>query len=161
MRVVSQKGFQGGTSGKESTYQIRRFERHSFDPWIRKILWSRAWQPTPVFLPGESHGQRNLIGPWSPRVRMTEATQHAFMVSQNIQRRAYLTQTLNKNRIPTCGKCCWCSLKIPWSYFYYFLGCFCQCLTLTDNFWRISFILWNSSLTVLWFSREMESLVSV
>ena len=33
-----------------------------FDPGVRKIPWRRAWQPTPVFLPGESHGQRNLAG---------------------------------------------------------------------------------------------------
>ena len=32
------------------------------DPWDRKIPWRRAWQPTPVFLPGESHGQRILAG---------------------------------------------------------------------------------------------------
>ena len=31
-----------------------------FDPWVGKIPWSRAWQPTPVFLPGDSHGQRSL-----------------------------------------------------------------------------------------------------
>ena len=31
-----------------------------FDPWVRKIPWRGAWQPTPVFLPGESHGQRSL-----------------------------------------------------------------------------------------------------
>ena len=37
-----------------------------FDPWIGKIPWRREWQPTPVFLPGESHGQRSLAGcsPW-------------------------------------------------------------------------------------------------
>ena len=37
-----------------------------FDPWVRKIPWRRAWQPTPVFLPEESHGQRSLAGysPW-------------------------------------------------------------------------------------------------
>ena len=37
-----------------------------FDPWVGKIPWRRRWQPTPVFLPGESHGQRNLVGysPW-------------------------------------------------------------------------------------------------
>ena len=37
-----------------------------FDPWIGKIPWRRAWQSTPVFLSGESHGQRNLVGysPW-------------------------------------------------------------------------------------------------
>ena len=40
--------------------------RCGFDPWIREIPWRRAWQPTPVFLPGESHGQRSLVGysPW-------------------------------------------------------------------------------------------------
>ena len=40
--------------------------RHGFDPWVRKILWKREWQPTPVFLPGEFHGQKNLVGysPW-------------------------------------------------------------------------------------------------
>ena len=37
-----------------------------FDPWVGKVPWRRAWQPTPVFLPGESHGQRTLEGynPW-------------------------------------------------------------------------------------------------
>ena len=33
-----------------------------FNPWVRKIPWRTAWQPTPVFLPGESHGQRSLMG---------------------------------------------------------------------------------------------------
>ena len=35
-------------------------------PWVGKIPWRREWQPTPVFLPGESHGQRSLVGysPW-------------------------------------------------------------------------------------------------
>ena len=33
-----------------------------FDPWVRKIPWRRAWQRTPVFLPGESHRQRSLVG---------------------------------------------------------------------------------------------------
>ena len=37
-----------------------------FDLWVGKIPWSRKWQPTPVFSPGESHGQRSLEGysPW-------------------------------------------------------------------------------------------------
>ena len=34
--------------------------RCGFDPWVRKIPWRRKWQPIPVFLPGESHGQRSL-----------------------------------------------------------------------------------------------------
>ena len=33
-----------------------------FDLWVRKIPWRREWQPAPVFLPGESHAQRNLVG---------------------------------------------------------------------------------------------------
>ena len=49
-------GFPAGTSGKEPTCQCRRHKRHRFDPWIGKIPWRRAWQPTPVFWPGESHG---------------------------------------------------------------------------------------------------------
>ena len=39
--------------------------RPGFDPWIGKIPWRRKWQRTPVFLPGESHGQRSLVG-YSP-----------------------------------------------------------------------------------------------
>jgi len=33
-----------------------------FDPWVGKILWRREWLLTPVFLPGEFHGQRSLAG---------------------------------------------------------------------------------------------------
>ena len=36
--------------------------RHGFNPWVGKILWRRKLQPTPVFLPGKPHGQRNLVG---------------------------------------------------------------------------------------------------
>ena len=34
--------------------------RRGFDPWVGKIPWRREWQPTPVFLPGESHEERSL-----------------------------------------------------------------------------------------------------
>ena len=40
--------------GKEPACQRRRHKRHGFNPWVGKIPWRRAWQPTPVFLPGES-----------------------------------------------------------------------------------------------------------
>ena len=43
--------------GKESACQPRRC---GLDAWVRKIPWRRKWQPTPVFLPGKSHGQRSL-----------------------------------------------------------------------------------------------------
>ena len=61
----------GGTTGEEPACQCRRHNRCGFDPWVRKIPWRRAWKPTPVFLPGQSHGQRSLVGysPWGHRVR--------------------------------------------------------------------------------------------
>ena len=46
-------------SGYRICLQCRRWRTHGFDPWVRKIALRRAWQPTPVFLPGESHGQRS------------------------------------------------------------------------------------------------------
>ena len=55
-------GFPGGTSGKEHACYRRRHKRCSFDPWVGKIPWRRKWQPTPVFLPGESQGWGSLVG---------------------------------------------------------------------------------------------------
>ena len=52
-------GFPGGAGGKELACQCRRPKRRRFNPWVRKILWRRKWQFTPVFLPGKSHGQRS------------------------------------------------------------------------------------------------------
>ena len=51
--------------------------RCGFNPWVGKIPWRRTWQPTLVFFPGESHGQRSLAGysPWGRKESdMTEAT---------------------------------------------------------------------------------------
>ena len=58
------KGFPGDSvGGREPACQCRR---HGFKPWVREIFWRKKWQPTPLFLPGESHGQRSLVGysPW-------------------------------------------------------------------------------------------------
>ena len=57
-----QGGFPGGPVVKESACQCRRHKEPGFDPWVGKMPWKRAWQPTAVFLPGESHGQRSLVG---------------------------------------------------------------------------------------------------
>ena len=46
--------------------QCRRHKRCVFDPWVGKIPWKRKWQPTPIFLPEKSHGQRSLVG-YSPK----------------------------------------------------------------------------------------------
>ena len=63
--------FPGGSVIKESACQCRRRRRHGFDPWVRKISWRRKWQPTSVFLPGKSHGQRSLAC-CSPRVAKSQ-----------------------------------------------------------------------------------------
>ena len=49
-----------GWQSKESAWQCRRYKRHNFDPWVRRIPWGRNRQSTPVFLPGKFHGQKRL-----------------------------------------------------------------------------------------------------
>ena len=61
-------GFPGVTSGKEPACQCRRHKRHEFNPWVRKIPWRRAWQPTSIF--------KNLMdrGAWQATVyRLTKS----------------------------------------------------------------------------------------
>ena len=65
-------GFPGGTSGKEPTCQSRRHKRHGFDSWVGKIALKEGMA---LFMPGESQGQRRLVGysPWGHKeVDMTE-----------------------------------------------------------------------------------------
>ena len=61
-----------------------------FDPWVRKSAWRRKWQSTPVFLPGESHGWRSLVG-YSPRGRkesdMTEPLHFHFHFHYHIRKK--------------------------------------------------------------------------
>ena len=59
---TAEEGFPGGSDGKESTCNV---ETQS-SPWVGKVPWRREGQPTPVFLPGEFHGQRSPVGysPW-------------------------------------------------------------------------------------------------
>ena len=66
-------------SGEECARQYRRF-----DPWVRKIPWSRKWQPTLVFLPGKFHGQRRPVG-CSPRGRKeSDTTEHTYTHTQSL-----------------------------------------------------------------------------
>ena len=64
-------GFPDGASGKELTCQCRRHKRCGSDPGVRKMPWRRAWQPTPLFLPGESHER----GAWWATVHGVPKTQ--------------------------------------------------------------------------------------
>ena len=76
-------GFPGGASDKESSCQCRRYKRCGFHPWVGKIPWRRARQPSPVLLPRESHGQRSLVG-YSPQGHresdLTEVTEHTHKI---------------------------------------------------------------------------------
>ena len=58
--------FPGGSDSKASACNTGD---PVFNPWAGKIPWRRKWQPTPVLLPGKSHGQRTLVGysPWGYR----------------------------------------------------------------------------------------------
>ena len=82
-RHLMYTGFRSWHMGKESACQCRRHERCGFDPWVGMIPWSGKWQPTPVFLPGESHGQGSLVG-YSPqgckKSGMTEYTHTLYTI---------------------------------------------------------------------------------
>ena len=78
--LMKLRGFPAVSDGIESACNVGV---PGFDPWVGKIPWRRAWQPTPVFLPGEFHGQRSLAG-YGPQghrrlcMTETEGTQHAL-----------------------------------------------------------------------------------
>ena len=79
--LLRAKGFPRSSNGKESACS----GRPGFNPWVGKIHWRRKWQPTPVFLLGESHVQRSLAGysPWGRKeLDVTEANQHACVIKQ-------------------------------------------------------------------------------
>ena len=67
----------GGSSGEEPGWQCGRRKRRGLDPWVGKTPWRRKWQPTPVFLPRESHGWRSLLG-YSPQGRKESDTTKQF-----------------------------------------------------------------------------------
>ena len=77
-------GLPCGSDSKESACNVKNLlckdqRRPSFDPWVGKIPWRRDWQPIPVFLPGEFHGQRSLAScsPWGCKESdMTEQLTH-------------------------------------------------------------------------------------
>ena len=63
------------TSLVAQTVKCIQCGRLGFDPWVGKILWRRKWQPTPVFLPGKSHGWRSLVGYCSWRRKESDMTE--------------------------------------------------------------------------------------
>ena len=94
-------GFPGGSEVKSVCLQCRR---PGFNPWVEKIPWRRKWQPIPVFLPGESHGWRSLVGysPWGHK-ESDMAEPLSFYRDMNILRarnQCHLSQFLWKYKCP-------------------------------------------------------------
>ena len=119
------QGFPGCASGKEPAYQCRRHKRCQFYPWVRKIPWRSMSEPTLVFLPGRSHGQRSLTGysPWghkeSDRTEATEYEHSSIKFSCSVGSNSFQLQGLQHARLPcpsptprACSNSCpsneWC-----------------------------------------------------
>ena len=83
--------------------QCRRCRRHRFDPWVGKIPWRRKWQPTSVFLPGESHGLRSLAGysPWG--YKELAISEHVCTSSISLTRLYELNTTIKAFRTISMG----------------------------------------------------------
>ena len=92
--------FPGRAIREESAYQYRRSKRRRFNPWVRKIPWRRKWQPTPVFLPGKSHGQRSLAdySPWGRKELDTTERLHFFFTSSGVCGGDQMARALNPER---------------------------------------------------------------
>ena len=86
-----------GASGREPICQCRRHKRLRFNPWVRKIPWGIAWQPTPVFLLGESSWTKETGGLQSiklQRVRRNLAHTHAYTHTHTHTHTPYLLHSL-------------------------------------------------------------------
>ena len=91
-------------TGKESAFQCRGHKRCGFSPWVSIIPWRRKWQPHPVFLPGEFHGQRSLVGysPWgrkesdSTEARMLLPRHESQNDSTSVTINSMLTESLRR-----------------------------------------------------------------
>ena len=102
-------GFPGGASSKEPSCQCRRHKRHGFDPWVGKISWWRECLPSPVFLPGECHGQRSLVGysPWGQKQLDTTEWLTFYRRERNLH-------VMNICPSPDCQN--WLETPIMWYY---------------------------------------------
>ena len=90
-RIVKESaGLPEWLSSKDPACQCRRHRRRGFNPWVGKIPWSRKWQPTPVFLPGEFHEQKSKAGysPWGRKA--SDTTKH-------------IRTSITKFKIISCG----------------------------------------------------------
>ena len=87
--IVYIHGFPSGASSQEPTCQCKKYKRLNFDPWVGRIPWRWAWQPTPIFLPGELHGQRCLAG-YSSGVTKSRSQLQPFSTQNSTRFRDHL-----------------------------------------------------------------------
>ena len=94
IEVQLRRCFPGGASGKEPAYQCWRHKRHRFVPWVGKIPWRRAWQPTLIFLPRESQWQRS---PVATVLRVAQSRTQLKRLNTHIQlrRKRWKVKSLN------------------------------------------------------------------
>ena len=80
----------------QSVKNLPAVQETGFDTWVGKIPWRRKWQPTPVSLPGKSHGQRSLVG-CSPCGRKESGTTERLTLT-------YLCLNKTKIKPKNCGE---------------------------------------------------------
>ena len=94
--------------------QCRRHGRWRYDPWVGKIPWRRKWQPTPVFLPEKSHGQRSLVG-YSPRGGKSWTWQMSWARAQQKHDSAETETAIVDSGCGSRGSCCRMPCFILWA----------------------------------------------
>ena len=89
--------FPSGSVGKESACNTE----DQVQPWVRKIPWRKEWQSTPVFLPGEFHGQRSLLdySPWACRVGQDWATNVLGSICTGLNLLVWVSQILSMSSL--------------------------------------------------------------
>ena len=88
--VISSRASQVAPVVKNPPTKCRRYKRWGFDPWVRKIPWGQAWQPTPVFLTGKSHGQRSMASYTVHRITRSQTLRKRFSMHRCISTTFYL-----------------------------------------------------------------------
>ena len=83
--------------------RLSAMRKPGLDPWVGKIPWRKKWQPTPVFLPGKSHGRQSLVGhcPWGRKESDTTERREEDQSSNLADKRYSLEESIymNKGRI--------------------------------------------------------------
>ena len=89
------------------------YRRPRFDPWVRKFPWKTEWQPTAVFLPGESHGQTSLVG-YSPKGRTESDTTKVCVYTHTYKHTHTHTEILLRSALNVQ-----INLEILWTFFWW------------------------------------------